>query len=205
MPAKVRPGARSATLVSLPLTLAFVIVAFIAMGGVQAAADLSCGDTITADATLHRNLLNCPNNGIIIGADNITLDLNYHRIDGDGTPAAGLRSHGRSSVTLGCSMTATTASPWRTARCASSTSVHPSLGPAKTACWIFPRQSSASSGSLSPTRPEAWSATVRGAATPPPTGTGWACSPHIACGSLTARSGTTPSRASTLRSIPTTT
>jgi hypothetical protein len=50
---------------------------------------LSCGDTITTDATLHHNLVNCPNNGIIIGADNVTLDLSYHTIDGDGTPAAG--------------------------------------------------------------------------------------------------------------------
>ena len=33
--------------------------------------------------------VNCPNNGILIGADNITLDLNYHTIDGDGTQAAG--------------------------------------------------------------------------------------------------------------------
>jgi parallel beta-helix repeat protein len=48
-----------------------------------------CGDTITADTTLHKDLANCPNNGIIIGADDVTLDLNYHRIDGDGTPAVG--------------------------------------------------------------------------------------------------------------------
>jgi parallel beta-helix repeat protein len=50
---------------------------------------VSCGDTITTDTTLHHNLVNCPNNGIIIGADNVTLDLNYHTIDSDGTPAAG--------------------------------------------------------------------------------------------------------------------
>ena len=48
-----------------------------------------CGDTITTDTTLHHNLVNCPNNGIVIGADNVTLDLNYHTIDGDGTPASG--------------------------------------------------------------------------------------------------------------------
>ncbi len=48
-----------------------------------------CGDTITADTTLHHNLVNCPDNGIVIGADNVTLDLNYHTIDGDGTPTAG--------------------------------------------------------------------------------------------------------------------
>jgi parallel beta-helix repeat protein len=45
----------------------------------------SCGDTITVDTTLTRNLVDCPNNGLIIGADDITLDLNGHVIDGDGT------------------------------------------------------------------------------------------------------------------------
>jgi parallel beta-helix repeat protein len=48
-----------------------------------------CGDTITAEVTLHHNLTNCPNNGLIIGADNVTLDLNYHTIDGNGKPAGG--------------------------------------------------------------------------------------------------------------------
>ena len=43
----------------------------------------SCGDTITVDTTLTRDLVNCPNNGLIIGANNITLDLNGHVIDGD--------------------------------------------------------------------------------------------------------------------------
>ena len=43
----------------------------------------SCGDTITVDTKLTRNLVNCPNNGLIIGADDITLDLNGHVIDGD--------------------------------------------------------------------------------------------------------------------------
>ena len=38
---------------------------------------------------LDGDLIDCPNHGIVIGADDITLDLNGHRIDGDGTPAAG--------------------------------------------------------------------------------------------------------------------
>jgi parallel beta-helix repeat protein len=42
-----------------------------------------CGDTITVDTKLTRNLVNCPNNGLVIGADDITLDLNGHVIDGD--------------------------------------------------------------------------------------------------------------------------
>jgi parallel beta-helix repeat protein len=45
---------------------------------------VSCGDTITADTTLDSDLVNCPNNGIVIGAGGITLDLNGHVIDGDG-------------------------------------------------------------------------------------------------------------------------
>ena len=44
----------------------------------------SCGDTITVSTKLVVDLVNCPNNGIVIGADNITLDLNGHVIDGDG-------------------------------------------------------------------------------------------------------------------------
>jgi large repetitive protein len=55
----------------------------------EAGKQLKCGDTITTNTVLHKDLVNCPNNGIIIGADNVTLDLNYHTIDGDGTPAAG--------------------------------------------------------------------------------------------------------------------
>jgi parallel beta-helix repeat protein len=43
----------------------------------------NCGDTITEDTKLADDLVNCPNNGIVIGADNITLDLNGHLIDGD--------------------------------------------------------------------------------------------------------------------------
>jgi hypothetical protein len=48
-----------------------------------------CGDTITADTTLHKDLVDCANNGIVIGADNITLDLNGHLIDGDATSTSG--------------------------------------------------------------------------------------------------------------------
>jgi parallel beta-helix repeat protein len=58
-------------------------------GGQASAAQVGCGDTITTDATLHKDLVNCPNNGILIGADNVTLNLNGHTIDGDGTPDSG--------------------------------------------------------------------------------------------------------------------
>jgi len=63
----------------------------VGLAGGMAAADqgLRCGDTITTDTTLHENLVDCLNNGIVIGADNLTLDLNGHTIDGDGTPFSG--------------------------------------------------------------------------------------------------------------------
>jgi large repetitive protein len=67
------------------LVLALVVAGLTVLGaGSALASHLRCGDTITADTTLDRDLVNCPNNGIVIGADNITLDLNGHAIDGDG-------------------------------------------------------------------------------------------------------------------------
>jgi large repetitive protein len=86
-----RHGGTVATLVSLAVILALVGVALVALTGAKAAGQgqPQCGDTITTDTTLHHDLVDCPNNGIIIGADDVTLDLNYHTIDGDGTPAAG--------------------------------------------------------------------------------------------------------------------
>jgi parallel beta-helix repeat protein len=92
MSAKLRLHAAPATVVFFVVILGLVGVALVTLSGAEAAGQgqPKCGDTITTDTTLHRDLLDCPNNGIIIGADNITLDLNGHLIDGDGeTPAAG--------------------------------------------------------------------------------------------------------------------
>ena len=86
MPAKIRPAAVPATFVSVAAILALAVAASSSSAAVRPPSEqLSCGDTITADTTLHHNLVNCPNNGIVIGADNVTLDLNYHTIDGDNT------------------------------------------------------------------------------------------------------------------------
>jgi parallel beta-helix repeat protein len=43
---------------------------------------VTCGQTITHDTTLTVDLTNCPGDGLVIGADNITLNLNRHTIDG---------------------------------------------------------------------------------------------------------------------------
>src|SRR4051794_40004914 len=43
---------------------------------------VQCGDVITQDTKLDSDLTNCPGDGIVIGADDIELDLNGHTIDG---------------------------------------------------------------------------------------------------------------------------
>jgi large repetitive protein len=80
-----RPSPRAA--VSRLLVLALVVAGVTVLGaGSALASHVRCGDTITTDTTLDSDLVNCPNNGIVIGAANITLDLNGHIIDGDATP-----------------------------------------------------------------------------------------------------------------------
>jgi parallel beta-helix repeat protein len=90
MSAKRRLHAAPATAISLAVLLTLAVAGIVALSGAEAAGQGQpmCGDTITTDTTLHHDLADCPNNGIVIGADGITLDLNGHTIDGDGTPFA---------------------------------------------------------------------------------------------------------------------
>jgi parallel beta-helix repeat protein len=68
-----------------PMILALVVAGFLAFGADQArASHVGCGATISSDTQLDSDLTNCPGNGIVIGADDITLDLNGHTINGDG-------------------------------------------------------------------------------------------------------------------------
>jgi nitrous oxidase accessory protein NosD len=72
---------------ALAALAAFVVAGVVALDDGRAlAVNVSCGDTITTDTTLHKDLINCPNNGIVIGADDIALDLNGHKVTGDGAP-----------------------------------------------------------------------------------------------------------------------
>jgi parallel beta-helix repeat protein len=57
----------------------------VATGSVAQASVLHCGEVIIADTKLTSDLVGCPDNGIVIGADNTTVDLNGHVIAGDGT------------------------------------------------------------------------------------------------------------------------
>jgi parallel beta-helix repeat protein len=79
-PACPSPGARPSRQIFLATAVA---VALVVPGGEAIAGHVACGDTITADTTLDSDLVDCSNNGIVIGADDITLDLNGHTIDGD--------------------------------------------------------------------------------------------------------------------------
>jgi hypothetical protein len=79
-----------ARLVSIAVFVVLAVAGCMAFADSAArAAKVDCGDTIKKDTTLHKDLVNCPNNGILIGANNVTLDLKGHTIDGNGTPDAG--------------------------------------------------------------------------------------------------------------------
>src|SRR3954451_14996151 len=49
-----------------------------------AAAQLSCGDVVTHDVRLSNDLIDCPGDGLVIGADDITVSLGGHLVDGQG-------------------------------------------------------------------------------------------------------------------------
>jgi parallel beta-helix repeat protein len=95
---------------SIGTRLLAVALLALAVGGGHAfaqghAAQPSCGDVITTDTTLAGDLTNCPGDGLVIGADSVTLDLNGHTVDGDGTPGAagpnvGILNEGYDGVTI---------------------------------------------------------------------------------------------------------
>ena len=70
--------------------------------GVQAQVSLACGQTITQNTTLTADLGPCPNYGLIIGADGITLDLGGKRIFGTANflDNAGVYMAGRTGATV---------------------------------------------------------------------------------------------------------
>jgi hypothetical protein len=58
----------------------------LALSAGEARAAVFCGKTITKDTKLKHDLVDCPADGLVIGENGITLDLNGHRIDGTGAP-----------------------------------------------------------------------------------------------------------------------
>jgi parallel beta-helix repeat protein len=83
--------------------LASLVCLFALPGEVVRANHVNCGDVITTDTVLDADLT-CAGPGLIIGADNITLDLNGHTLTGLCTPTCGgpdgVRVNGHSGVTI---------------------------------------------------------------------------------------------------------
>lgn len=80
--------------------LAAVFAGTVSVG--TAAAAVSCGQTITQNTILDADVGPCPGDGIVVGADNITLDLNGKRVFGTAERGdfAGIRLPNRSGVTV---------------------------------------------------------------------------------------------------------
>jgi parallel beta-helix repeat protein len=86
-----------------PALLAAVLAAIgvsLAWAPAALATHVSCGDTITTDTALDSDLIDCPGDGVVIGADNITLDLKGHTIDGSGNGDGVDNSAGHAGVTV---------------------------------------------------------------------------------------------------------
>jgi parallel beta-helix repeat protein len=77
------------------------VAGLVAVGSGEALAAVECGDTITQDRKLTKDIVNCDVTGLIIGAPGVTLDLNGHRLDGIGESNDGvLNSAGHDGVVI---------------------------------------------------------------------------------------------------------
>jgi parallel beta-helix repeat protein len=84
---------------SLAVLLAATIVVPVA-GATRGWSSPACGDVVTTNVTLTKSLKNCAS-GLVVGADNVTIDLNGRSIRGlgDGT-GVGIDVTGRTGVTV---------------------------------------------------------------------------------------------------------
>ena len=73
------------------------LLALAAPAAAQATTGPACGATITSDTRLRGDLVDCPGDGLVIGADNVTLDLGRRTVDGVGT-GVGIRLAGHRGV-----------------------------------------------------------------------------------------------------------
>jgi Right handed beta helix region len=61
---------------------------------------LKCGEVVEESVTLTANLNNCPGNGLIVGGENITINLAGHTISGSNGSKNGVDSEFHSNVTI---------------------------------------------------------------------------------------------------------
>jgi parallel beta-helix repeat protein len=76
-------GLRWSTAVAV-LLAAIVSLWTVVGAGSAFASHISCGQVLTQDTTLDSDLVDCPANGLVIGAPNISVDLNGYMVDGPG-------------------------------------------------------------------------------------------------------------------------
>lgn len=83
-------------------TAVAVLLSTGALASSAAAAPVGCGSVITANTTLTANVGPCPKEGLVIGADNITLDLGGKTVFGKARTGegAGVLIEGRTGVTV---------------------------------------------------------------------------------------------------------
>jgi len=69
------------TLCGFAVAGVLALAALFTLGPGQAfAAQVSCGQVITQDTRVGNDLIDCPGDGLVVGADGITLDLNATKI-----------------------------------------------------------------------------------------------------------------------------
>lgn len=85
------------------LALPAIAAAALAAAGTPAAAEssaLTCGTVVTHDVRLTHDLVDCPSDGLVIGASGVTIDLGGHTIDGTGVGAGIENGAGHDDVTV---------------------------------------------------------------------------------------------------------
>jgi parallel beta-helix repeat protein len=70
--------------------IGIVVVGVCLAGAADARADVQCGDVVTSDVVLQTDLLECPGDGLVVAGSDVTVDLNFHWVDGSGS-GAGIR------------------------------------------------------------------------------------------------------------------
>jgi parallel beta-helix repeat protein len=81
--------------------MTLIVVALAGLGVVACEPSGDCGRILTQDTTLRADVLNCPGDALVIGADGIEVRLDGHTIDGTGAVgSAGIRIAGHEGVVV---------------------------------------------------------------------------------------------------------
>jgi parallel beta-helix repeat protein len=77
------------------------VVAGVGLGVAACEPSSDCGRVLTRDTTLRADVVNCPGDGLVVGADGIELRLGGHTVDGaEGAGSAGIRIAGHDGVVV---------------------------------------------------------------------------------------------------------